>query len=615
MYPFIEADMRFATALLVILLPATASAQRPARRAAPAAPAAAAVSNLRYTLTFDSSTAQRRQLQVEMRFDTRGNAPVLLAFPIWTPGAYEVSDFARNVLDFEATDGTKPLKWDKTDYTTWRVQPAGARTVTVRFGFLADSLDNAMAWARDDFLLVNGTNVFPHPVGQGFDFPATVTVRTQPGWLVVTSMHPAGAPNTYQEKSYHDLVDMPFFIGRVDLDSMQIAGKWTRLASYPAGQFQGEARRMLWDQMAKAIPAESAVFGETPWDTYSTMVIFDSSYGGGSALEHQASHVGIYNPQFMGTPILASITAHEIFHAWNVKRLRPADMVPYRYEQPQPTPWLWVSEGITDYYADLALVRPGIVDSAVFLNVTGGKIENVASVPPVALEDASLSTWIHPKDGTAYIYYPKGSLAGLLLDIQIRDASDNRRSLDDVLRELYRATYKHGRGFTGQDWWPAVSRAAGGRSFDEFYARYVDGRDPYPYASIFALAGIRYAVDTIRLPRLGISSASDSTGDHVTEVVPGSVAAAAGVQKGDVLVSIGEVQAQGSDWGAEFRAKYQSREGEDLPIVVRRNGQTLTLPAKVVLVAVPQTRLEFDPNAPPKAVKIREGLLRGGTAR
>ena len=123
--------------------------------------------------------------------------------------------------------------------------------------------------------------------------------------------------------------------------------------------------------------------------------------------------------------MLASITAHEIFHAWNVKRLRPADMVPYRYDRPQPTPWLWVSEGITDYYADLALVRGGVVDAGGFCAADDGEDREVADAPPVALEDASLSTWIHPTDGTGYIYYPKGSLAGFLLDIMIRDASDN----------------------------------------------------------------------------------------------------------------------------------------------------------------------------------------------
>ncbi len=597
---------------LLLLCPAAAAAQRPARTAPPAP-----VTGIRYDVTYTDSTAAQRTVRVQMRMNVGGSAPVLLSLPVWTPGAYEVSNFAQNVSAFGATDGARPLTWDKADYDTWRVQPGGARTVTVSFDYVADTLDNAMAWARPDFLLFNGTNLFLYPEGQGLDFPATVTIHTQPDWRVVTSMHPAGAALTYGEKNYHDLVDMPFFIGKVDVDSMQVSGKWTRLATYPAGALAGAQRQQFWGYIQKAIPTESSVFGETPWDSYSVMDIFDSAYGGGSALEHQATHVGIYASQLIGNPVLASITAHEIFHAWNVKRLRPADMMPYRYDRAEPTPWLWVSEGITDYYADLTLARSGISDADAFLQTTIGKITNVAQVPPVALQDASLSTWIHPKDGTAYIYYPKGSLAGLLIDIMIRDGSDNARSLDTVMRELYASDYKHGRGFTGDDWWGAVSRAAGGRSFDEFYRKYVDGREPYPYAGVFALAGLRYAVDTIRDPRLGIGTRTDSTGETITQVTPGSAADAAGVKVGDVLVSVGDVQTSGGagDWGQRFRSAYRSRNGQDLPIVVRRGAQTDTLAARVVLMPREQPSLTEDPNASPKAARIREGILTGKTAR
>ena len=262
---------------------------------------------------------------------------------------------------------------------------------------------------------------------------------------------------------------MPFFIGVMDLDSTQADGKWNRLATYPAGRMNSGARNTLLDQMGKLLHAEAAVFNnEMPWQTYSTMIIYDSTYPGASALEHQRSHVGVYSPSAIVDPILTSITAHEMFHAWNVKRMRPAEMWPYRYGAEEPTPWLWVSEGITDYYADLAMARTGMGGDSLFYATTGGKIANVAATPPVALEDASLSTWIHPADGTGYIYYPKGSLAGFMLDILIRDASNNRRSLDAVMRDVYTAAYKHGRGFTSEDWWGAVSRAAGGKSFADF---------------------------------------------------------------------------------------------------------------------------------------------------
>jgi predicted metalloprotease with PDZ domain len=585
----------------------------PAQQAtSPQSPARSApISNIRYELTFDSATARERTVGVSMSFDVSGKGPVLLSLPSWTPGAYEISNFARWVLDFSASANDKAIDWDKLDYDTWRIQPGSARALTVRFDYIADTLDNAMAWARPDFVLFNGTNLLLYPEGTGFDFPATVTVKTQPDWVVATAMKPGTAPRTFAENNYHDLVDMPFFIGRIDYDSMQVAGRWTRLATYPAGALRDASRKEFWDQIGRMIPPQSAVFRETPWASYNVMVIFERSFAGASALEHQSSHVGIYNPGIIGNPLLASITAHEIFHAWNVKRLRPAELVPYDYDQAQPTPWLWVSEGITDYYADLALVRAGIVDSSQFLALTTQKVNTVGAAPPTALEDASASTWIHPTDGSAYLYYPKGSLAGLLLDVLIRDASDNTRSLDDVMRQLYQNTFKKGRGFGANDWWPEVTRAAGGRPFTDFYDRYIDGRDPLPLAQVLPLAGMRVAPDTIKVPRLGIQTAADTTGIVIVGLLPGGVAQEAGVRPGDRLLALGDVPLTNPDFGAEFRSRYGNREGDPLPIRVLRGTDTLNLTGKVRLATQVELRLEVDPRATAKAVRIRNGILRG----
>jgi predicted metalloprotease with PDZ domain len=603
---------------LICALSWTTAAASEAQQETPAAPAAlrsAPITNLRYDLTFDSTTARNRIIKVMMSFDVSGKGPVLLSLPAWTPGAYEISNFARRVLAFSARTGDKPLRWDKLDYDTWRLQPAGVQSVTVRFDYVADTLDNAMAWARPDFVLFNGTNLLPYPEGVGFDFPAAVTVNTQSNWVVATAMKPGGSPRSYREANYHDLVDMPFFVGRIDYDSMQVAGRWTRLATYPAGALQDSARKQVWDQISKMIPPEVAVFQEIPWDSYNVMLIFERGFAGASALEHQSSHVGIYNQGIIGNPILASITAHEIFHAWNVKRLRPADMWPYDYDQAQPTPWLWESEGITDYYADLALVRSGIIDSAQFMAVAANKASTVAQAPPTALEDASLSTWIHPTDGSGYLYYPKGSLAGFMLDVLIRDGSDNARSLDDVLRQLYRTTYRKGRGYTGNDWWPAVTKAAGGRSFTEFYSRYVDGRDPYPLERILPLAGMRIRSDTIREPRLGIQTTADTSGIIVAGVLPGGVADEAGVEAGDQLLSLGALSVTDPDFGPAFRTRFGNQEGAPLPIKVRRGSDTLTLNAKVRLTIRVERQIEADPRANAKALRIRNGILKGVTGR
>lgn len=597
-----------------LLLPAVLGAIIPPSSAgAQGGPTSAPLSNIRYEVTFTRMNGERRQVSSAMTFTVGGTEPVILSLPSWTPGSYEIDNFARDVSNFSAEQAGTSLAWDKTDPDTWRVRPRGVGEVVVRFDYLADSLDNANTWARPDFLLFNGTNLFLYPEGKGFDFPASVTVNTEAGWKVVTGMTSAGA-RRYSASNYHDLVDMPFFVGQFDLDSTQISGTWVRFATYPSGSVTGGARVAVWEALKLMIPAEVKVFGEVPWNNYSLLQITDPSFRGGTGLEHQNSHVDILSPGLLGSPVLPSLYAHEIFHAWNVKRLRPSDLWPYRYDEVQPTPLLWISEGITDYYADLAEVRGGIVDPKGFYDLTGDKISEVEDLPPTALEDASLSTWIHPRDGTGDIYYPKGSLAGFLLDIMIRDASDNHSSLDEVMRGLYNAAYKNDRGFTSDEWWAAVTKAANGRSFSDFYARYIDGREPFPYDKVLPLAGLRLARDTSHVPQLGIASLQDSTGLHVTQVVSESAAAAAGVEPGDRLISVAGINAEDPLWTEKFRARYARQpEGTALPIVIQRRGAEQTLTARLRFVTSVGSRLVEDPRANAKARKVREGILRGLT--
>lgn len=602
---------------LIALLASDASAQRAAATSTSrAAPQSAPISDVRYDVAFNPTLAGERLLRVTMRFGVTSNEPVLLSLPAWTPGAYEISNFARNVWRFAALGGEKQLAWDKLDQDTWRVRPDGAKAITVSFDFRADSLDNAMADTRSDFAFFNGTNIFFYPEGRGFDFPATVTISAPNDWRVTTGMPAAAAPRTYRAGNYHDLVDYPVFVGRFDVDSATIAGKTVRLATYPEGSLRNPERARLWDDHRKFLPEMTKVFGETPFETYTTFIMFDTSYAGASALEHGNSHLGIYTPFIIGNPILASITSHEVFHAWNVKRMRPADLWPYRYDLEQPTPWLWVSEGITDYYSDLMLLRGGVIDSAAYIRSLNEKMDEVGSTPPVALEDASLSTWIHPTDGTGYIYYPKGALAGFLLDVMVRDASDNKQSLDDVMRDVYQASYKKGNGFGSDDWWGAVRRAAGGQGapFDDFRTRFIDGREPFPYARVLPLAGLRVRTDTLRSPRVGVLTESDSSGVRVTSVEPGSAAEGAGVRAGDILVRVGDITVNDPSFGERFRARYRTSEGTTVPLTVRREGREVALEMPVRMAISTRQVLEVDSAAPPKAARIRHGLFTGQRA-
>ncbi|MEO8032718.1 MAG: PDZ domain-containing protein, partial [Gemmatimonadota bacterium] len=359
------------------------------------------------------------------------------------------------------------------------------------------------------------------------------------------------------------------------------------------------------------IPVESAVFGVTPYDNYTVYLIFPEGFGGGTALEHQSSNVGVYATGLIGTPAIPNIVAHEMFHAWNVKRLRPAEMVPYRYSSAQPTTLLWVSEGFTDYYADLAEVRGGAIDSTGFAENTLNQILSVANSPAISVDENSLSVWVHPIDGTFFLYYDKGALIGLLLDIMIRDASDNHGSLDTVMRSLYHSTYLKGLGFTQTDFWTAVSRAAGGRSFRDFRRRYVAGQEPLPIDSVLALAGMRHVTLKSRVPRLGIGTRADSSGVIVTQLVPSGPYAQAGGLLGDTIVTLGGRRVSDDPDFTAFRREWAGHEGESFPVEIRRGGLRQTLSVKVVLIDRNDDRLEYDAAATGKPLAIRNRLLHG----
>ncbi len=529
-------------------------------------------------------------IHIRADFPARGKDTLYVSLPAWSPGNYEIQNYARYVRHFAAkTAAGQPMFWDRFDKDTWRVPTAKSDRVSVEFDYFADTIDLSMARVVDDFAEFLGTNVFPYEESQ-LTLPAEVRFSLPAGWLVTTPLAGSGA-GPYSAKDYHELADAQTFVGHFSLDSLQVDGKWVRVAVWPADAYSAGVQRNMRADLEKIAHTENALLGGPPYDNYTVFFnVIREPLGFAGGLEHAASQFDIMPQGAFADAVgnfgdfMVPLMSHEYFHLFNVKRIRPAEMWPYDYHAEQYTPLLWWSEGVTDYYADLTNLRSGLWTTEQFLGNVAQNMQQVETAPePWSEEDGSVATWINEVFvNSSQLYYPKGSLTGLLLDASIRDATDNRRSLDDVMRALYVRYYQKQKGFTTQDLL-ALLREFGMPDVAGFYQRYINGRDPLPYESVLAKAGVTVTRRATSNPFLGVNAQPDGSGKVVVQgLVPGGAAEAAGLQVGDVLLKVGDVETHSdADWGVKFRDRYRGQDGSPLALNITRGGQAMTLNTQV----------------------------------
>ena len=576
-------------------------------------PAISRAQTIRYEVSISDAAAHLFHVKAE--FPTTGLDTLRVALPAWSPGNYEIQNYARFLRHFTMRDATgKALFWDRLDKDTWRAGTAKSSTVTIEFDYQADTIDLSQARLLSDFGQFLGTNLFLYQVGH-LDRAAEVHFALPAGWDVMTALARSG--DAYKAADYHELADAETFVGHFTRDSISVDGKWIRIAFWPSADYTPAAAKYLKDGVGRQAATQNKLMGGAPYDVYTIFfnIIHEPiSYGGG--LEHAASQYDMLPTEMYvdasGTfgSFVRPLTAHEFFHLWNVKRIRPAEMWPYDYRAEQYTPLLWWSEGVTDYYGDLTDLRAGLWTDPDWLANTQSNVDQVEQIPePWSEEDGSIATWINEVyDNSSQMYYPKGSLTGLLLDISIRDATDNKHSLDEVTRDLYTRFYKQGKGFRTADLLGLFTEA-GMPDINGFYQSYVNGRDPLPYEQILPKAGIAVQRTSQTSVFLGVSFAGGPS--VLGGVVDGGPAQVAGLQAGDTLVSVGDITvAPDQDWAPTFRSHYAGKTGP-VPVVVRRNGQTMTVNVTPGQRTVKRVQLSRMANPTPKATRIWKGIATG----
>jgi predicted metalloprotease with PDZ domain len=540
-----------------------------------------------------------------------------LALPTWTPGWYTVENYAKNILRMKFTDGEgHELPHQMTRKQTWRITTNGAREVKIDFDYFANVLALNQAKVTNDYAFFTGTELFLEAVGRRAS-PSSVRFKVPAGWQIMSALKETSDPNVFTAPDYDTLVDSPTELGRFDVTRFEVEGKLHYFVSNPAGAFSEEKRARLAVMLAKIVEAERAVFNDLPYEKYVYFYFFapaESNASGG--LEHNNSHVVVggrqRNPEPEG---LTGIAAHEFFHLWNVKRLRPAEMFPYDYSRDQETPSLWVSEGFTNYYGELARYRAGLTKRDEFLSAVAGAVAGVESNDARAFispSDASVSTWLCYDTSCAFqiSYYTQGQNLGAQLDLSIRHDSAGAHDLDEVMRTLYTNFYKRGRGFAPEDFIATVGKLAG-HDYRDFFRRYVTGTEVPNYDEIFGYAGYRLEKATRKLPTLGVNFNPTDQGLIVNNLAPDGAAARAGLLAGDVLLKIDDTSLRATPGGGVSLANIlQGKIDQTVKLTVKRGNDEKTLEAKVGSRETSDYKLTEVEKPTPEQLKVREGWLK-----
>jgi predicted metalloprotease with PDZ domain len=534
---------------------------------------------------------------VEMRVKGIRDASVSVSMPAWSPGAYRIENYARNVQNFQATNSNnRVLTWQQTDKQTWRINKQAGDDVAIRYQVYSTLLNDQMA-----DLLPPAT--FMYVVGHKH-VPCAVEYNAPGGWRVYTGLEKKG--DRYVASDYDIFIDAPAFIGEFRVLEFETGGARHSLV-FSKRDISMAAPQVTAD-VQDIVEAAMSVFGKLPYKEY--LFLFKVQPQAANSLEHlNSTRITVGENDFVTQAryreFLATV-AHEFVHLWNVKRIRPAVLGPFDYAREVQTRLLWMAEGITSYYGDLLLVRAGIDTPTEYLSRMAALIDSHEHSPGrrlMSAEEASWNAWLRSDnaDNNTISYYVKGELIGLLLDIEIRARTKNQKSLDHVLRYLMETYADKGIGFPEDGFLEAIEAVAGS-DFQEFYQHAVQSRQELDYNRYLRQAGLSAEVQlqpaTIYA---GIAfEAGEGNLPRITRVMPNSPAERAMLDVGDLLVAMNDTRLTFDNFRSRLRSH---RIGETIKLTVLRSQRLVNF--SIVPVEYQEDRWQLNEVARPTPEQLQ----------
>jgi predicted metalloprotease with PDZ domain len=581
-----------ASLFLLSVAAQTARAQTDQRSRAEAQPAP----EIGYTVSMSKPYTHLLEVEARLRYAAGAPAAVELVMPVWTPGSYLVREFERHVQDFAVQDGGgRALLWRKVNKNTWRVDSGSAREIVVRYNVYANELSVRTSELNDRHAFWNNAALLMYPDGH-LGSPSTVRVVVpRAEWKVATGLPsaPGDTGNVYRAENFDVLYDSPFLVSDFKPVDFEVKGVPHRIAVDGAGNYDLERMRR---DVHRIVETEVELMREIPYHDYTFILLLGPSGGGG--LEHLNSTSLTWRRFGFSTDAdwhgFHTLVAHEFFHLWNVKRIRPDALGPFDYTRENYTRLLWVAEGITSYYENLFARRAGLATDREYLSAAARAFQDLQGTPgrlEQSAEESSFDAWIkqyRPDENTVnstISYYDKGAILGLLLDLEIRKRSNGARSLDDVMRALYTEFYKKNRNYTPEDF-QRMAETAAGASLEDFFRRFVRGREELDYNAALEVAGLR--LDTAGASDAGRPAAEEAylgatlsqDGERLTvrNVPAGTPAYEQGLNAGDQIIAVDGYRATRDFLAARLADK---RPGDTLTLNVFRADELRTFQVKL----------------------------------
>lgn len=565
---------------------------------------------------FEVSFKEPQAHYVEMEMNISGLLKdyVDVKMPVWAPGSYLVREFAKSVEDFSATAGGKPVKFEKVRKNAWRVYSAKANTIKIRYRVYGFEISVRTPFIDESHAFLSSTGIFMYPDGL-LNLPSTVKVIPFKGWSKVsTGLEPvAGQPFTYAAANFDILFDSPIEVGNQDVFEFMASGVKHEVAMYGGGNYDKERLKV---DMAKVVEQCTAIFGENPNKHY-TFIVHNFEKGGGG-LEHLNSTVlgasrNAYSDAkgYLG---FLNLVAHEYFHLWNIKRMRPVALGPFDYDNENYTTNLWVAEGFTSYYENKIVLRAGFTTPKILADDLATATSNVLNTPGAKVQSAAESSydaWIkgyrpnENSNNTGVSYYSKGEVIGMLMDIEIAQATKGTKSLDDVMKAMYLQNKAAKKGYTDAEFKALVEKISG-KSFNDFWAKYVNGTESVALDKYFGYAGITVKNENEgkQIPYIGTASKKTEGRFFIVAISRNSAAWVDGLNVNDELISVDGVAV---DVPLERMAAIVNKNVADVVTVrVRRDG--IEREFKVTLKNSPNVKLiaEVNANATEAEVLVRK---------